>query len=162
MKNKIDQFTEELNSLKKSYDSLTKAVEVIEKEKPIIIEKALEGYYKQKLELMTELDRITRRIEVLNPPKIKKYDIASSFKDKVRWVLQKNKKLMPVSAVAREINQQEKGGNIKDQIAILRLTMNRMADKQEMMRYKIEHVAGYHYGLPEWFVKDIPIQGYLM
>lgn len=161
MTNKVDQYREELNSLKKSYDSLTKSVEAIEKEKPIIIEKALEGYYQQKLELMTELDRITRRMEVLNPPKTKKYDMASSLKDKVRWVMHKNKKLMPVSVVAREINHQE-GGNLKDQIAILRLTMSRMVDKKEMMRHKIEHVAGYHYGLPEWFVKDIPIQGYLL
>ncbi|MFY0483780.1 hypothetical protein ACI6PS_14365 [Flavobacterium sp. PLA-1-15] len=160
MKDKTTQFSEELESLKQSYDSITKAVEVIEKEKPILIEKALEGYYKQKLELMTELDKVTRRIEVLNPPKTKKYNMASSFKDKVKWVLQKHKKLLPVSYVAREINIQE-GGNIKDQIAILRLTMNRMVDKEEMIRYKIEHVAGYHYGMPEWFVNGIPIQGYM-
>ena len=163
---KAKQFSEnvkrEYDALKKTYDSLSMQVADVESTREKLIEDALRDYHVRLLRILTERDKLKRKMDTLLPKRTIRYKKDWGYKEKILWVLEDNQKMMPATPIAREIKKLDEAADMDEINKRTRLIIGRMVDKNEIVKHKIQDVSGFHYGLPEWFVNGIPIEGYLV
>ncbi len=147
--------------LKESYEKEKRIVDALELEKPKIIEEALRDYHSKKESALTRMDEISRAMEALKPSQNSPYQMDLGLKRKVAWVLLDRKKMMTIKAISQKIMQEESSKDFDEVNKIVRLTMNRMLARNELVRFRFKGVTGFHYGIPDWAVDGKVIKGYI-
>lgn len=152
--------------LDKAYQVLTKTKNDVEKElealeirREKIIKKAVEKIDIEKATLLVKLLQTENAIKAIHPELKESYNNKSKWKQKVIWVLKTSNKLMTASVIISKIKEQEPKKDFEI-TPVIRLTINRMNDKKQIIRFRNEYLKGIHYGLPEWFINEKLIEGY--
>lgn len=110
-------------------------------------------------EVLAQLDKLRRAMNILHPQELAPYNKELSWKEKIIWVLKNTDRLIPASAIVSRIKGLEE--NLEVSIdPIVRLTIKRMGEKNEIIKYEDDNLSNIHYGLPEWFAKGKLLEAY--
>ncbi|WP_299362400.1 hypothetical protein [Winogradskyella sp.] len=109
-------------------------------------------------ELLTNLRTIKKSMDVLYKKEFY-FDGDFSWKEKIVWVLENEDRLLPVSAIVSLIKKIDKNTGVTV-TPIVRLTLERMIQKNEIIKYSSENLSSLHYGLPEWFINGELLEAY--
>ncbi len=140
-------------SLQDSADSLYTQLEKLEADREERLKSVLLELDKEKEDLLKKLNKIERAMNILYPKKVDDYDKEAGWKEKIIWVLKNTNRLLPVSSIVNKIKEND--GDMDSSInPIVRLTLKRMSEKREVIKFANPNITGIHYGLPEWFIND--------
>lgn len=140
-------------SLQDSADSLHTQLEKLEEDREERLKSILLELDNEKEILLKQLNKIERAMHILYPKRVDDYDKEAGWKDKIIWVLKNTNRLLPVSSIVSKIKENEE--DIDSSInPIVRLTLKRMNEKREVIKFENPNITGIHYGLPEWFIND--------
>lgn len=121
-------------------------------------EKDLEALDIKRNELIAHLDTIKKAMNVLYK-KENSYNKELSWKEKILWTLNKADRLLPISMIVSIIKSNETDLEVAID-PIIRLTIKRMVEKNEIIKYESENLSSLHYGLPEWFINGKLLETY--
>ncbi len=145
------EFRSEYKVLFDSEQSIETSLGNLEIEREEIIKNAVKDIDIQKEQLLNRLDKIRKAMEILHPTQIEKYNPEGAWKEKVIWVLRNADRLLPISSITGKIRMLE--NDFETELnPIIRLTVRRMAEKKELIKYEDANITNIHYGLPEWFI----------
>jgi hypothetical protein len=120
--------------------------------------KDLEALDLKRNELVAHLDTIKKAMNVLYR-KEHTYNKELGWKEKILWTLNKADRLLPVSMIVSIIKSNETDLEVTID-PIIRLTIKRMVEKNEIIKYESENLSSLHYGLSEWFVNGKLLETY--
>lgn len=154
-----EEIREEYIVLNRSAKSVKQALESLDIEREEILENALKEINIKKAGLVDRLNKLERAMEALHPKEPKGYKIDAGWKEKILWVLNASNRLLPVATIVAKIRDIENDFDTALN-PIIRLTMKRMQDKGEIIKYEEPNPGTIHYGLPEWFINGKLIDAY--
>lgn len=137
-----------LNTIETELENLN-----IEREKRI--KEAVREIDEKIADLQNNLDSVKKSIEPLIPKKEEVYPAGNTWRDKILWAINSNKRISAVSEIVAKLSDYENEASNLPQI--VRMNLRRMTDKKEIIRYG----KNTKYGLPEWFINDRPKTVYL-
>jgi len=146
-------------ALQQQADILMKEINELLSEREDKINKAVKEIDEKREGLVNKLFKIKKAMHSLDESKLESYNKGWGWKEKVKWTLRISDRLLPISAIASKINEKEES-EVPDLTPVLRLTINRMENKGEIVRFKNENIISIHYGLPEWFLNGKLIKAY--
>ena len=147
------------NSLQESADSILKELEDLEIRKEEALKNAVKEFDTEKEGLLQQLSKMKRAMNIIYPEKQNAYDAEASWKEKTIWVLKQTDRLLPISSIVTKIRENE--DNVDSALnPMIRLTVKRMVDKDEIIKYEDANLSSIHYGLPEWFSNGNLLEAY--
>jgi hypothetical protein len=108
--------------------------------------------------LLTNLKTIKKSMDVLYKKEFL-FDEDFSWKEKIIWVFENEDRLLPVATIVGIIKKMDKNTSVSVS-PIVRLTLERMIQKNEIIKYSDDDLSSLHYGLPEWFVNGKLLETY--
>lgn len=118
-----------------------------------IIEKALKEINEEKVVLTSTLSKLDKAMNALHPTEPNEYNLDAGWKEKIIWVLKNANRVLPVATIVGKIRMIENDFDTALN-PIIRLTIKRMQDKGEIVKYEEPNPSTIHYGLPEWFINN--------
>ena len=163
MTKKIDNIDQDFDNvyqnLKKKSDNINIELEELNIKRAEAIKNAVAEIDIQRENLIYKSVQIERALKALYPSEVEGYNSNLGVRQKVEWVLQSAKKVMTATDIANAIKRQEP--KLKTDITpVVRLTINRMHARKNLIRYQNENITLIHYALPDWFIDERLMEGY--
>lgn len=149
----------EYYSLLLSANAIKKNLSSIDEKYNEQIEQLKKKWNSEKNQALQKLDKLEKAMNVLHPKDTSVYDKNTGWKEKVIWVLNEANRVLPVSSIVAKIRMYENDFD-KALSPIIRLTMKRMEDKDEIVKFNEPNPGAIHYGLPHWFEDGKLIDSY--
>eukprot|EP00388_Colpodella_angusta_P013434 GDKJ01033730.1.p3 GENE.GDKJ01033730.1~~GDKJ01033730.1.p3 ORF type:complete len:149 (+),score=17.07 GDKJ01033730.1:1881-2327(+) len=87
--------------------------------------------------------------DLKSSPKPFRYDLNGKWKDKILYVIVNAGNPLTASEITRLIYENEENKDMNYD-PIVRLNINRLVKKVELVKFKIKNLSNYYYALPNW------------